>query len=154
MSATPSLLTRFARRLRRETRLLRFVIGLSFLAGFVMYMRYDVIVMGMPMPIFTGLFYAAFIGTTATIVSLLLPALRTMIEAAAISRLGVALAAYGVPEFGLKLAMSPLLSATVIILGAVLVRKLFRTEAFAHWSVLAHETGHAVTGTPVPAEAG
>lgn len=146
-------MARLARRLRRETRLLGFVISLSFLAGFVMYVRYDVVVMGMPMPLFTGLLYAGFVGTAATLVSLLLPALRAMIEAAAISRLGVAMAAYGVPEFGLKLATSPLLSATVIVVGAVLVRKLFGTAAFAHWSVLAHETGHEASSGGRTAEA-
>ncbi|MDI3335466.1 hypothetical protein QKW60_03520 [Defluviimonas aestuarii] len=153
MSASPSILARLARRLHRETRLLGFVISLSFLAGFVMYVRYDVMVFGMPMPLFTGLLYAGFVGTAATLVSLLLPALRAMIEAAAISRLGIALAAYGVPEFGLKLATSPLLSATVIVVGAVLVRKLFGTATFAHWSVLAHETSYEASGGGRTAEA-
>lgn len=140
MSVPHSFSARVVQRLRRETRLLGFVTALAFLAGFVMYLRYDVTVRGMPLPLFTGLVYAGFVGTAATVVSLILPALRAMIEAAAISRLGVALAAYGMPEFGLKLAMSPLLSATFVVLGAIVVRKLFCFETLARWSVLSHET--------------
>lgn len=111
-------------RLRTERRLLVFVTAMAFLAGVLLYLRYDIWVRGMPLPLFTGLLYATFVGTAAAVTLMVVPALRLMIEAVAISRLGVAVAAFGVPEFGAKLIASPIFSATVVILGAIVAKEI------------------------------
>lgn len=122
--APHSIPSRLAQRLREARRLLAVVTLLAFAAGGLMYLRYDAVVFGMPLAVFTGLTYAVVVGTAAAITLVVLPALAAMIEAMALARFGVALAAAGFPDFGLALVTSPMLSATTIVLGAVVVRRL------------------------------
>lgn len=126
MPAARSIPLLLAQRLREARRLLAVVTLLAFAAGGLMYLRHDLVVCGMPIALFTGLTYAAVVGLAAALTLMLLPALAAMIEAMAISRLGVALAAAGFPDFGQALIGSPILSATAVVLGAVLVRRLRR----------------------------
>ncbi|MCB2114804.1 MAG: hypothetical protein KDE00_00495 [Rhodobacteraceae bacterium] len=127
-----------AQRFRSARALIAFVTLMSFTAGVVTYLRYDIVVHGLPLPIFTGLLYAALIGTAALFTSIALPALRAMIEAAAISRLGVATVSFGLPEFGQALQHSPMLSATVIVGGAILIRKFSEHPRARDWAPLRH----------------
>ncbi len=141
MQRSSRFLSGIPRRLREERRLIAFATTLAFAAGCLMYLRYNVTVFGMPLPLFTGLFYAGFIGTAVTVTTLLLPALRSLVEAVAISRFGVALAAFVSPEFGVKLIASPILSATVVLLGAFAIRRLLALESLSRWSVTATARG-------------
>lgn len=129
------MLATAVQRFREAQRLILFATLLSFAAGVMTFLRYDLVVHGMPLPLFTGLLYAGFVGTAAAVTSIVLPALRAMIEAAAISRFGVALAAFGLPEFGAAIQQSPLFSATLIVAGAIAIRKLLATGRFARLSV-------------------
>jgi hypothetical protein len=121
-----TLFAHLRRRLRDNRRVLAIATLLAFAAGGLMYLRYDAVVFGMPLAVFTGLTYAVVVGTAAAITLVVLPALATMIEAVALARFGVALAAAGFPDFGQALVTSPMLSATTIVLGAVVVRRLRR----------------------------
>lgn len=138
-------------RLRTERRLLVFVTAMAFLAGVLLYLRYDIWVRGMPLPLFTGLLYATFVGTAAAVTLMVVPALRIMIEAVAISRLGVAVAAYGMPAFGAKLITSPIFSATVVILAAIAVKEIRKGLPV----LAAYRAASATPGfAPVPVHAG
>ena len=123
-SGLSSLTARISQRFSEARRLILFATVMAFAAGVVSFLRYDVAIHGLPLPIITGALYALFVGTAATVTSVLLPALCAMIEAVAISRLGVAVAAFGAPDFGLALHQSPLFGAAAVIGGAILVRKL------------------------------
>ena len=125
-----------AERFRSARALILFVTIMSFTAGVIAFLRYDAVVYGLPLPIFTGLVYATLIGSAALVTSIALPALRAMIEAAAISRLGVATASFGLPEFGAALQHSPMLSATAIVGGAILIRKLSEHPRARDWAPL------------------
>ncbi|MDW4549837.1 hypothetical protein R5H32_10770 [Defluviimonas sp. D31] len=123
-SGLSSLTARISQRFSEARRLILFATVMAFAAGVVSFLRYDVAIHGLPLPIITGALYALFVGTAATVTSVLLPALCAMIEAVAISRFGVAVVAFGAPDFGLALHQSPLFGAAAVIGGAVLVRKL------------------------------
>jgi hypothetical protein len=126
MQLARTLFAHLCRRLRDNRRVLAVATLLAFAAGGLMYLRYDAVVFGMPLAVFTGLTYAVVVGTAAAITLVVLPALAAMIEAVAVSRFAVALAAAGFPDFGQAMVTSPMLSATTIVLGAVVVRRLRR----------------------------
>lgn len=115
--------------------LVLFATTLAFAAGVIGFLRHGGAVYGLPVPLFTGLVYAAFVGTAALATSIALPALGAMIGAVAISRLGTAVLSFGWPDFGTALQHSPMLSATVVVGGALVVRRLAPERAFARWSV-------------------
>ena len=80
---------------------------------------------------------ALVVGTAATVTSVLLPALAAFVEATAIARLAAAVAAFGHPEFGAAMQHSPLLAATVVVGGALVIRRLTAHPAAREWSVIA-----------------
>lgn len=123
-------------RLHDARGLIRFATAMAFAAGVIAYLRHDATVHGMPLPLFTGLVCALVVGTAAAVTSIVLPALGVFIEAAAIARLGAAVAAFGSPEVGTALQHSPLLSATVIVGGTILIRKATAHPAAGRWPVL------------------
>ncbi len=124
-------------RLRDARRLILFATGMAFAAGVIAFLRHDVTVHGMPLPLFTGLLYAGFVGAAAAVTSVALPALGPFVEATAIARLGAAVLAFGSPEAGAALQQSALLSATVVVGGAVMIRRLAALPAARAWPALA-----------------
>lgn len=113
-----------AQRLRAARHLILFATFMAFAAGVIAFLRYDISVRGLPLPIFTGLVYASLVGTAVTVTSVALPALAAFVEATAISRLVAAIAAIAMPEFGHAMQTSPFPGATVVVAGAIVIRKL------------------------------
>lgn len=108
----------------RERRRLTFVTLFAFLAGALFYARSDMSVAGLPVPLVTGTIYAAIIGPVAFAVCLFLPGFRFMLEAIAISRLGVASLAFTWPPLGVTILSSPLLNACIVVGFGVAVSRL------------------------------
>lgn len=111
-------------RLRAARGLILFATIMAFAAGVIGFLRHDVTVHGLPLPLFTGLVTALVVGAAATATSVLLPALAAFVEATAIARLMAALAAFSHPEFGAAMQQSPFLAATVVVGGAIALRRL------------------------------
>src|SRR5690606_11529179 len=125
------------RRLRAARRLILFATLMAFAAGVIGFLRHDITVHGVPLPLFTGLLTATVVGVAATLTSVLLPALAAFVEATAIARLAAAVAAFGHPEFGTAMQQSPLLAATVVVGGALVIRRLTTHPGAREWSVIA-----------------
>ena len=125
----------FGKRLRAARRLILFATLMAFAAGVIGFLRHDITVHGVPLPIFTGLVTALVVGSAATLTSVLLPALAAFVEATA--RLAAAGAAFCYPELGTVLQQSPLLSATVVVGGAIALRRLAELPAARRSPVLA-----------------
>ncbi len=128
-------MARFWHRIYCERRRVGLVTALAFLAGYILYARVDMSVLGVNLPVLTGLLYAAFVGPAALATFLFMPALRLLTEAVALSRLGFACFVYCVPDPGLTLASLPLVNASLVIGGALalcwLGRRLARSDARA-----------------------
>lgn len=82
-----------------------------------------------------GLLYTVSIGLTAALVFRFLPKLGPFMELTAVSRLLLASAAFMVPEFADTLTTSPLLNATMVVVGAFLVRGAARLSLHARTRV-------------------
>lgn len=108
----------------RERRRLLLVTSLAFVAGYVFYLRADVQILGLPLPLVTGAIYAGVVGPTALFFCLVLPSIRFMIEAVAISRLIFSLFVFSAPDIGYRLLASPFLTALVVVTGGILVSRL------------------------------
>lgn len=111
-------------RLYQERRRLTFVIGMAFFAGFFMYLRSDLHLFGLPVAWVTGAIYAVVVGFCALVICLFLPSMRFMIEAVAVSRLILSLAILAVPGIGPLILSDPLITASVIVLGGMLVSRV------------------------------
>lgn len=120
-------------RLYYERRRLALTVSVSFLAGYLLYLPYEVAVFTVPLPIVTGACYAVLVGLSAAGICLLLPRLRYMVEMFALARLAVALAALLVPQLGWLLISSPLANATVMVMMAVLLDRGARSRIAARW---------------------
>lgn len=131
------MLALVGQRLRAARRLILFATLMAFAAGVIGFLRHDITVHGVPLPLFTGLVTALVVGTAATVTSVLLPALAAFVEATAIARLAAAVAAFGHPEFGAAMQHSPLLAATVVVGGALVICRLTAHPAAREWSVIA-----------------
>ncbi len=112
----------------RERRRTLVAAGLAFLAGYIFYMKFNGYIHGMPIPVFTGLFYGFFVGLAALAMGVFLPNLRFTVEVIALSRLLFAIFVWQVPELGQQLLDSPLINATIVVGGAYLLNKLIRTQ--------------------------
>ena len=99
----------------QERRRIYFVTLLAFVAGILFYDHVDHQIAGLPGPFAIGLIYAALIGFAATVICLIAPSFRFMIEAIAISRLGVATLAYYAPGVGDVIIADPLLNAVIVV---------------------------------------
>lgn len=111
-------------RIYRERRRLVFVTSLAFLAGFIFYLRAGHQVWGLPVPVVTGAIYAGVVGPTALFFCLVLPSIRFMIEAIAVSRLLFSVFVFTVPEIGYRVLASPFLTAFVVVTGGIVVSRL------------------------------
>lgn len=129
----------------RERRRLLLVTALAFMAGYVFYMRAGAEIWGLPIPLVTGAIYAGVVGPTALFFCLVLPSVRFMIEAVAISRLAFSVFVFSVPDIGYRILASPFLTALVVVLGGIAVSRLihgrFHKEKVATWREKLRPTG-------------
>lgn len=107
-----------------ERRRLYFVTLTAFLAGILFYARLDMVLFGLPAPFVVGLIYALIIGIAALFVCILAPSFRFMLEAIAISRLGIAALAFGFPTLGETILASPVLNACIVVGFGVAVSRV------------------------------
>lgn len=112
------------RRLYRERKRLTFVTTLAFLAGVIFYLHAEFPIAGIPFPLITGTIYAVIIGATAAFFCVVMPSIRFMIEAMAISRLMFAVFVFSFPEIGYPILFSPFAAATVVVLGGFVVSRV------------------------------
>lgn len=110
--------------IHRERRRLAFVTLMAFFAGFLFYLRADFYVGGVHIAIVTGTIYAVVVGLSALLVCLVLPSMRFMIEAVAVSRLFLSLFVLAAPEFGYKILASPMITAFLVVLGGALISRV------------------------------
>jgi len=108
----------------RERRRLVFVVSMAFMAGFFFYLRADLYVFGVHLAIVTGLVYAAVVGLCAMLVCLLLPSMRFMIEAVAVSRFALSVFVLVFPNFGYRILADPAATACVVVLGGLMISRL------------------------------
>lgn len=112
------------RRIYRERRRLLLVTTLAFLAGYIFYMRVDHEIGGVPIPLLTGAIYAGVVGPAALFFCLIMPSIRFMIEAVAVSRLLFSVFVFSAPDIGYRILASPLLTAFVVVTGGVFISRL------------------------------
>ena len=106
-----------------ERRRLVFVAVLAFFAGFFLYARADITLLGMSAGVTIGLVYAAVIVPVTLMICLLLPSARFLIEAVAITRLLIAMLGFTYPVLGETLLAFPLATAALVVsTGAILSR--------------------------------
>ncbi len=110
--------------LSRERRRLSLVTALAFLAGVLFYLPSPVYLGALHISLVTGTVYAVVVGFAAAIVCLLLPRLRFMIEAVAVSRLLISLCVLAIPELGPFLLANPVLMAGVVVAGGACVSRV------------------------------
>lgn len=108
----------------RDRRRLAFVTTLAFIAGVFFYAHLEARIWGLPLPVVTGLIYAAIVGPVALIICAFLPSMRFLIEAVAISRLLLSLAVFTFPAVGAHVLASPLLTAMIVVSGGGLISRL------------------------------
>ena len=115
---------RLLQRVHSERRRLAFVVALAFLAGFLFYARANIYIHGIHVSLIIGAVYAIVIGTVALAVCLVMPSMRFMVEAAAVSRLSLAVFVLAVPDLGYPILANPMMTAFVVVTGAVFVSRL------------------------------
>ena len=100
---------------------------MAFSAGVVMYSNSDMMMAnGIPLPLFTGFLYAFVVGPAAFLTCLFLPAVSTLIEPVALTRMGYAVGVASFPEFADMVLDSPMLTAGIIVGGAIALQRLVR----------------------------
>jgi len=114
-----------ALRLAQNRRRIAFAAMLAYPAGYLLYAHFQATALGLPVPVFAGLFYAAFVAIAACLICVFLPGLRFAIETVALSRFALASLAASAPELAKLLIGSPFVNATLVILGAALVHQIF-----------------------------
>lgn len=121
----------------RERRRLAFVSGMAFLAGFLFYLNTGLYVHGVHIAFVTGAVYALVVGSAALLVCLFLPSMRFMIEAVAISRLGLSIFVLSVPGMGAQILANPMLTAFLVVSGGAMISRLvhgrFQRERQPGW---------------------
>ena len=108
----------------RERRRLTFVTTMAFLAGFLFYFNADASIHGVHVAFVTGAIYAGVVGTAAFLICLFLPSMRFMIEAVAISRLGLSLFVLMHPALGFQILANPMLTAFLIVFGGAVISRV------------------------------
>jgi hypothetical protein len=112
------------RRIWRERRRTGLVAGLAALSGALFYSHIPATLAGLPLPLAMGLLYGLAFGLATLAVSLLAPRLRFAMEAFAVARLLYALAAAALPGLALTAITMPLVNATVVVAGGLLLARL------------------------------
>lgn len=125
----------------QERKRLTFVASLAFVAGLLFYVRADAYIGGVHISLITGIVYALIIGACALIVCVVLPSMRFMIEAIAISRLILSVIAVVSPSAGILILANPFAAAVVTVTGGIAVSRLIhgrihretRDSSRKHW---------------------
>lgn len=112
------------RRIYRERKRLAVVTCLAFTAGYIFYLRTDAELWGLPIPVVTGAIYAGIVGPAALFFCLVMPSIRFMIEAVAVSRLLFSVFVFSVPDIGYRILASPFLTAFVVVTGGFVISRL------------------------------
>ena len=100
---------------------------MAFSAGVIMYSQAGIVLPnGMPLHLFTGIVYAIVVGPAAFLTCLFLPAVSSLIEPVALTRMGYAVGVVSFPEFAEIVLGSPLLTAGIIVGGAIMLQRLAR----------------------------
>lgn len=107
-----------------ERKRLVFVAVMAFMAGFLFYIRTDLYIGGVHIAFITGSVYAVIVAICALIVCIVLPSMRFMIEAVAVSRLILSLFVLVVPNVGYAILASPLMMALITVTGGVAVSRM------------------------------
>ena len=118
------MLYRLWRRVYCERKRLLFVTSLAFLAGVIFYLRTDQLIWGVPVPLVTGAIYAGVVGPAALFFCLVMPSIRFMIEAIAVSRLLFSLFVFSVPDICYTILASPFATAAVVVGGGAVISRL------------------------------
>jgi hypothetical protein len=113
-----------ARRIRRERRRTGLVATLAAVSGALFYSHISATVAGIPLPLFIGLLYGIAFGAATLTVSLIAPRLRFAMEAFAVARLLYALTAAAIPGVAFSAITMPIVNATVVVGGGVLLARL------------------------------
>ena len=113
-----------ARRIWRERRRTGLVATLAAVSGALFYSHISATVAGIPLPLFIGALYGIAFGLATLTVSLIAPRLRFAMEAFAVARLLYALTAAAVPGIAYAAITTPLLNATVVVLGGIAIARL------------------------------
>ena len=110
---------RFSRHVCLERRRLTRIGVLAFISGFVLYSHIDLMQLGLPFPLFAGLFYLVAIVVAASVTTFVFPKLRRLTDAIALSRFGFALWILGTNDY--ELLASPTVSATIVVASAIIL---------------------------------
>jgi hypothetical protein len=113
-----------ARRIWRERRRTGLVATLAGVSGALFCSHIPATVAGIPLPLFIGVLYGIAFGLATLTVSLIAPRLRFAMEAFAVARLLYALTAAAVPGIAYAAITTPLLNATVVVLGGIAIARL------------------------------
>ena len=127
----------------QERKRLALVVVLAFLAGFIFYARTDIYVGGFHASLVIGAIYAVIIGVCALIVCILLPSMRFMIEAVAVSRLLLSVFVFAVPNIGYAILASPPVTALVTVVGGVAISRVIHGR-------IRRETHAGLKGSVIP----
>lgn len=109
--------------LYRERRRLVLVASLAYLAGVLLYLPSPAYIGAVHISFVTGAVYAAVVGGAAILICALLPSMRFMMEAVAISRLLLALVILGEPALRAFFLGNPLIMAFVLVVGGVCISR-------------------------------
>lgn len=104
------------------------VVGSAGFAGGVFYWHTGAHIAGQPAWLIAGLLYATSFGLTAALIFRFLPKLGPFMILTSISRLLLASASVVAPAIAVALTTSPVLNATLVVLGAVLIRAVSRAS--------------------------
>ena len=137
-----------ARRIWRERRRTGLVAGLAAISGALFYSHIPATVAGIPLPLFIGALYGIAFGLATLTVSLIAPRLRFAMEAFALARLLYALAAAAVPGIAYAAITTPLLNATVVVLGGIAIARLACTAPVTRLRRPATVTLRLAAGAP------
>ena len=116
----------FLQTLQREKRRLGFVMLMGYLAGWLFYLRVDVQIGGVPLPLVTGVLYAVLLSLSTLAICIVAPSLCFMIEPLAVSRLVISIFVVTNPGPGGEILTNPLLMAGLVVGGAVFISRAMR----------------------------
>jgi hypothetical protein len=126
------------------------IAGSAGLAGSLFYRHAGAQIGGQPAWLIAGLLYAAAVGLTAAFIFRFFPKLGPFMELTSISRLLLAIASAVSPKIAVALVTSPALNATMIVLGAVLIRAAARSG----WPRRSHTGYRLRTSRPAQSSGG
>ena len=120
---TSNMTGKISTTLLREKRRLCFVALAAFYAGLIFYSGVDLVLLGLPFPIFMALVYAVMTTVAALAVCAFAPRLADLIEPLALSRVCVAIYVFCNPLIGDAILASPLIMALLVVAGAIFIRR-------------------------------